>query len=243
MVTTDNTRPSARFGALALGATALGALLAGCASTEVLTSTAPAATYQSNHPITLAEVPVNLDILIGTGARGLGAEDEARVMAFAAEAAREATSALVIIVPADSANASAASYAASEAVSLAQAAGVPAGSIQMARYQTGNPRLAAPMRLTYAHVGAVVGPCGLWTEPINRPLGNNAIDREFGCSTQANLAAMVANPADLVAPRAPTAIPADRRAGIIQRWTIGGSEALSTQGASQNPTSVGGTNG
>ena len=50
----------------------------------------------------------------------------------------------------------------------------------------------------------------------------------FGCATQKNLAAIVANPADLLGPRGITEIDSTRRTTVIQDWQENGSGDLPT---------------
>ena len=89
----------------------------------------------------------------------------------------------------------------------------------------------AMMRDHYPKMAAETGPCGLWPEDIgptydpvyatNRPHWNH------GCASQRNLAAQVANPADLVQPRAEGPALASRRATAIEKYRKG--EGTATQ--------------
>ena len=94
-------------------------------------------------------------------------------------------------------------------------------------------RLRHPIavRVNYPRMAAETGPCGLWPEDLgptydpvywsNRPHWNH------GCASQRNLAAQVANPADLVQPRAETPVLASRRATALEKYRKG--EATATQ--------------
>lgn len=78
---------------------------------------------------------------------------------------------------------------------LLAASGVPVSTI---RTQTSAGGYAV---LTYRSAIAVAHPCGDWSR--NAVGGHsNTPPPDFGCTTQANLAAMIANPTDLVVPRA-----------------------------------------
>ena len=66
----------------------------------------------------------------------------------------------------------------------------------------------ASIKLNYSKLVAEAGPCGQWPKDIG-PAGGKAYMQNrpywnFGCATQHNIAAMVANPADLVQPRGTT---------------------------------------
>ena len=65
----------------------------------------------------------------------------------------------------------------------------------------------ATIRLNYPKITADAGPCGLWPDDLGPSIHNKSYfeNKQYynlGCATQRNLAAMVANPADLVQPRA-----------------------------------------
>ncbi len=63
-----------------------------------------------------------------------------------------------------------------------------------------------------AHIAASTTPCGKWTG-IWPQFRENKHYANFGCSYQNNMAAMIANPADLLGPRATTEVdPAKRGA-------------------------------
>ena len=76
---------------------------------------------------------------------------------------------------------------------------------------------------------AEAGPCGQWPDDLgpsndpshfeNRPYWN------LGCASQRNLAAMVANPADHIQPRAETPVYAAKRTFGAEKWRKGESPA------------------
>jgi pilus assembly protein CpaD len=73
-------------------------------------------------------------------------------------------------------------------------------------YQVKDPSVAAPIRLSFHKLGArVAHRCGQWPDDLSGIAGNRGFKNEnywnFGCSTQQNLAAQVADPVDLVRPR------------------------------------------
>ena len=67
-------------------------------------------------------------------------------------------------------------------------------------------RVPAPIRLGFTRIKAVSPPCGRWTADIVPDTRKGDDGAEFGCATQANLAAMVENPNDLLMPRAQTPV-------------------------------------
>jgi pilus assembly protein CpaD len=186
--------------------------------------------YRDRHPIRFAENKNEIQLLIGTGTGVLTADQRAQVAYLASTWRREGTGHLLIETPRGTANQRAAAYAAREAQSILRASGVPQRAIVAKSYQT-LPDALGPVRLAYARVEAEAGPCGNWPEDLgaapfpslqrmppqfdNRPYWN------LGCSTQQNLAAMVANPEDLIQPRASTPAYAARRQTVIDKYRKG----------------------
>src|SRR5437588_4787117 len=75
--------------------------------------------------------------------------------------------------------------------------------------------------VSYIRYGAVVPPCGDWSEDLamtykNRPSAN------LGCATQHNLAADIADPRDIVGPKTLGTVDAPRRLTIIDKYREGG---------------------
>jgi len=81
-------------------------------------------------------------------------------------------------------------------------------------------------RLSYARIAAEAGPCGLWPEDLGPSIKNpsyfeNKQYFNFGCSYQRNMAVMVANPSDLVQPRAETPPYTIRRSEAFEKYRKG----------------------
>lgn len=209
-------------GRLTLLLLAAAAALAGCQSRETLaTGSVRSDGYRTTYPIALTEAPETLDIPVGYGTSGLSASSRDNVRAFAAAAAEHGTGSLVILTPAGSANQKAASHMAQEARTVARSGGLPSSLIETRSYAVQDPQANAPIRLTYSRIKAVSPPCGEWKE--NALIGfDNRDAAEFGCSTQANLAAMVENPEDLITPRATTPASATRRTTQIGKYEAAG---------------------
>jgi pilus assembly protein CpaD len=139
---------------------------------------------------------------------------------------------VIVDVPVGARNARAAADALPEIHSILASSGLPPQSILVRGYHPPWDSLA-PIRITYPKITAQAGPCGLWPEDIgpsfNRDYFENQPPWDFGCATQRNLAAMVANPADLVQPRGET--PAD----TMRRTTVMGKYQQGTSTATQYP--------
>ena len=68
--------------------------------------------------------------------------------------------------------------------------------------------------------GAHAKECGVWPKEVSRTAQNDQY-ANFGCFQQNNIAAMVANPQDLVRPRAQTPSDPMRRAKVIDNYRNG----------------------
>ena len=113
--------------------------------------------------------------------------------------------------------------------SILASAGVPPHLVSIRPYEAPPDKLAT-IRLNYPKIVAQAGPCGLWPHDLG-PAADPAYqeNRNFwnlGCSTQRNLAAMVANPADLVQPRGEDPISTSRRIVVLDKYRKG--EATNT---------------
>jgi pilus assembly protein CpaD len=76
------------------------------------------------------------------------------------------------------------------------------------------------IRVTYIRYVAEVPPCGDWSTNLAISASNTR-PPNFGCATQHNIAAMVADPRDLVAPDTSGQADAQRRLTILERYRAG----------------------
>ena len=188
----------------------------------------PSDGYRSRYPITVQEAPEVLDLPVGSGSAGLPPDLRAVVHSFGSDAARNATSGVAVMVPQGSANEATASYLARDIARTLKSSGLAAALVEERRYHVADAGANAPIRLTFNRIKAVSPPCGQWTENIIADDNKGGDGAEFGCSTQANLAAMVENPNDLIIPRAATPIPAWQRWKAMQTFGAGSTGGSST---------------
>ncbi len=181
--------------------------------------------YRKRHPIALRESPQTVEVFVGSNRSSLTGSQRADVLAFAKAWNSESTGGIVIDVPANSPNSLASSQASREIRSILRSAGVPERVVAMRGYEPESPYKLSVLRMSYSKITAEAGPCGLWPQdlgPTSDPIYNE--NRPFwnlGCSNQRNLAAMVANPADLVQPRGEGPVWASRRATVLERYRVG----------------------
>ncbi|WP_024507654.1 CpaD family pilus assembly protein [Bradyrhizobium sp. ARR65] len=182
--------------------------------------------YRARHPIAIEEGSQSMVVLVGRGRGGLSAEQRADVTGLAQSWLHEGTGAITADVPVDTPNARAAADSLHEIQSLLAAAGVPPQGLTVHHYRPDDPKFMPPIRLTYPKLKAVAGPCGLWPEDLGPSIKNksyyeNRSYYNFGCAYQRNMAAMVANPADLEQPRSETPPYTTRRSEGFEKYRKG----------------------
>jgi len=203
-------------GLLVLAAVSAG-LLAGCAKRDSITVGAIPDDYRTNHPIVISEREEVMDVPVGASALRMSRGQRDVIAGFLAGYDTEAGTPMRILVPANSVNAAAAFMIAGEIENLAQAHGVHRGNILIQSYQVTAPEAAAPIRVSYYAMRASTNPCGRWPEDMLAHHDNKHW-ANFGCSYQNNLAAQIANPADLIGPRKPSPVDPENRAGAIDQY-------------------------
>lgn len=204
---------------LAIGALlVVGATIAGCANRDGMSTGALPDDYRTRHPIVIAEAEHALDVPVASSDRHLtmGARDVIR--GFASSYRNSATGTVQILVPTGSINAHAASALRKEIRGVLVGAGIPAVRLVEASYQASGDGDAAPIRLSYAAITAKTAPCGNWPNDLVTNTIENKNYENFGCASQANLAAQVSNPMDLLGPRAMSPIDAVQRGQVISDY-------------------------
>jgi pilus assembly protein CpaD len=180
------------------------------------------------HPIVVGKGLATLDILPGGGPGGLTDRQLADVQSFALEWRARGRGPLALQIPTGGAD-SAKTRASLPAVRSALAgAGVPSRAIRESRYAAEGPAHLAPLRLAFPVIEArVPHPCGEW--PADAGSGGHGSENlayeNFGCASQQNLAAMVADPEDFIRPRPETPADASRRATVMGKYRKGESTA------------------
>jgi pilus assembly protein CpaD len=183
-----------------------------------------ASDYRERHPITLRDGERTVEIFLGRNRGGLTPMQRADVLAFAQNWRNESTSGILIEVPQSGPAARSASESMREVHAILAASGIPAQSVAVRGYRP-PPAALASIKISYAKLTAEAGPCGRWPRDIGISVDSDHNQNRqywnFGCATQRNLAAMVANPADLVQPRGETAAYADRRSVMMDKYRKG----------------------
>jgi pilus assembly protein CpaD len=193
------------------------ALLAGCANRDSITVGSIPDDYRTNHPIVVSEKEQSVDIPVSMTDQGVTTTQRYAVEGFIANYDRSAAPPVTILVPMGSANEIAANNVAQGLVQLLKKNGVRASRVSIATYQADAAETSAPIRVSYVAMRAHTDRCGRWPEDLTNTIENKHY-ANFGCSYQNNLAAQIANPADLLGPRKPGDIDAERRNIIIDDY-------------------------
>lgn len=202
-------------------AVAVAALLAGCAQRDSITVGAIPDDYRTNHPIVIAEKNQKIDLPVGAGDRGMTGSQRDTLLGFLDGYDRSAAPTLTIQAPSGSANEVAATAAARDFARLAIASGVKRNRLVVTSYQAASSEISSPVRVAYVAVRAQTDKCGRWPADLV-DTSENKHYADFGCSYQNNLAAQMANPADLLGPRKPSTIDAENRGAVIDVYRARG---------------------
>ena len=198
------------------------AALAGCGSIgrdPIQVGSVPS-DYRTRHPIVLSEKEQTLDVPIASGAHELGIPVESNIRAFATDFAAAGSSAIIVMMPAGSPNEHAVDRVRGQIVQALVDGGAPRGRIILQHYDASAHGSAAAVRLAYSGVVANTAPCGNWPADLTDTVENRNY-ADFGCSSQQNLAAIIANPGDLMGPRQQSPIDATQRGAVIEGYQRG----------------------
>lgn len=203
---------------LLAGATlaALAALAAGCTTTTATSDVDPEDfDYRERHPIMISEEPEVFDMKVGMNGPAISPEIELAIADYVREYQADGTGDVTIQVPTASANEIAAASTGRAVHYALVRSGVPHNRVKVVPYYVGDHSKIASMRVSYLRVKAVAPACGIWPDGSTATHGNTQY-HNFGCAAQQNLAAMVANPADLLRPQPMAPAHGARRANVIR---------------------------
>ena len=214
-------RRGAALRLLALGA--LAATLAACNQHTAERDNYPF-DYRQRHPITLKQGRQTVEVFIGRYRGGLTPSQSADVLSFAQDWKHDATGGVIIDVPSNKATERSASDSLRQIFSILAASGIPRSAVYVRSYRATGLSLAS-IKLNYSKLVAEAGPCGQWPKDIGPGGGASYAQNHpywnFGCAMQHNIAAQVANPADLVQPRGTAPVYEGRRAVAIDKYRKG----------------------
>ena len=200
-----------------------GALAAGC-SKELIDVHSPGFNLSQpaqRHPILVSEKPTTLSVVVPKGSSGLAPKARADLLDFASRsrASDAGDSRMIIQAPSGSANEVAAMNAVQQIRGILFDSGYNESGITVEAFDAGGDQAPA-VTVSYTRFVAQGPECANWAvnvayEPQNLPMTN------AGCANQRNLAAMVANPADLLGPRSMTPRSGERRDVTWEKYQKG----------------------
>lgn len=198
------------------------AALSGCANRHSIEVGAIPDDYRTRHPIVVSEAEEVLEIPIVSSEIQLPKASRDRISTFALRYLKSGSVAIRVMLPSGSANEAAARLASDDVVRALRKEGVKADRILLQPYHAAGLAGPAPIRLSFATLAAQTAPCGRWPEDLGNTHENKNYFN-FGCATQQNLAAQIADPRDLLGPRGISEIDAERRTTVLEDYRAGDS--------------------
>jgi pilus assembly protein CpaD len=168
--------------------------------------------------ITVAETVERLELYTQAGGLNLSARDEDAVSAFIYQYANAGEGPLYINVPSNAAGGLGVQQAQNAIGTRLTSLGIPASAIQTGQYPA-MPNVPAPLVVSYRRLA--VQPIDCQQGASLTHTANNQPYLNFGCFQSANLAAMVADPRQLLAPVDAGSQPAWRGTRIINKMQEG----------------------
>ena len=205
-----------------------GILLTGCASYQKdhFTVGSTPKDYRTQHPIVVSQNEISEDLIVAKSMNRMSFRHENTATSFYGKFRQSGAKTLRVILPAGSHNEAAARRVGHDVIAHMKTLGLEAHQVSVSRYHASNHGDSATVRLSYEAITAdVASKCGQWNDDL-RESSENQNYTNYGCSTQNNLAKMIANPADLLGPRGESEIDAGRRDNVINDWREGGTPGL-----------------
>ncbi|PPD44324.1 MAG: pilus assembly protein CpaD [Methylocystis sp.] len=202
--------------------------------------------YRDRHPVVLSDAPQVLDIFPATVHGRVDQDTAGRLREFVARYHELGHGRITMLTPTGS-PAAAAMAAEAGSVRRALASAGLGGNIMMGSYPVTDPKLAAPIRLSFSSIKAKVADrCGEWPRDLASGSTLDGWQNEsywnFGCASQATLSAQVADPRDLANPRGETASDIEMRMRNINQMRRGEDPSTKWRLKSTDISNVGGGN-
>jgi len=203
------------------------ALLAASCASGPFNGPQHAMTVAEEHPISVDSQVVTLTIDNDLTTTDLSSVDTARLRAFADAYMRDGHGPLTVTAPSGASSDFDGQETAADIRGALHEAGVPWSALAGATYRTGAD--GTQLILSYTHYVATPSECGIWKGLKGRDY-RNLRTPNFGCATQNNIAAVLADPHDLVAPTAMTPRDAAASARAFDAYRAGEVTSSETDG-------------
>jgi pilus assembly protein CpaD len=167
-----------------------------------------------NHPITVEPSYRDLKVQFAASADGMSPEDAAKFDSFLTDYRLHGNGSLGISVPSGASSRAAITYFGERAA----ASGISRDKILVSTHDAANGDRRVDV--SYIAYTARTQSCGDWSENEAFTLENQT-PRNFGCSVQQNIAAMVADPRDLLGPGGQGPVDTARRSAVLDHYEKG----------------------
>ncbi len=167
-----------------------------------------------NHPIMVEPSYREIKMHFAGGDKGINADDAVIFENFLADYRAHGNGSLGISVPEGAPSRAAITWFAERAA----ATGIPKDKILVSTHDVANGDFRVD--ISYITYTAKTAPCGDWSENLAFTM-DNLTPKNFGCSVQQNVAAMVSDPRDLLGPRRFEPGDANRAGTIIDKYEKG----------------------
>ncbi len=191
--------------------------------------------YEQVHKLTVAETVERMELYVRPQGLDLSARDRSAMQGFVNLYANEGDGGFYLNVPSNAAGAPGMRQAQAEIQNLLLRSGLNAAPLQSGQYQV-PPNAPAPLVLSFRRLAM---------QPINCASGqdltrtsNNQAYYNFGCAQQANFAAMIGDPRQLIEPYAAAPPNATRRTIGFDKY-VQGEDTSSTQPGRQSVSAAG----
>lgn len=177
---------------------------------------APLASFQpsENYPIAVVPGSETLRVSYAGPGEGLSPADSAAFDTFVAHYMAHGSGAITVSVPQGAAEQTEITYFGERLFAM----GVDRSRVLVGTHQVANGD--GRVEVNFVEYKAETKPCGDWSVNVSEDAENSPMPN-FGCAVQHNIAAMVADPRDLVSPRPMTAADAQRRAAVMGNYEKG----------------------
>jgi pilus assembly protein CpaD len=166
-----------------------------------------------NHPIAVEPSFRELKVQFAGGTDGISSDDSAKFESFLSDYRLHGNGSLGISVPGGAASRAAITYFGERAAGT----GISRDKILVTtRDSSSDPRVV----ISYITYTAHAESCGDWSENLAFS-ADNLTPKNFGCSVQHNIAAMVADPRDLLGPGGMGPVDTGRRAVVMDHYQKG----------------------
>ena len=187
-----------------------------------------------NHPITVAPHYQAIRVGFSDSAAGLSPEDGSNLHAFVDDYLSRGDGQISISAPRGPNSSAALAYLGDDLVQM----GVPRSRVLVGTHDSANGDTR--VEIGYIAYGARTDACGNWSEDAGDTAQNVPMP-DFGCSVQHNVAAMVADPRDLAAPRGMGPSDATRRETVV--GTYEKAQATGAQKSAEQSATLSGVGG